>query len=84
MQKLPKIHFEYTSMKWLTNPALFLTHQQVHPTYIPHLILVTNILFTCMKYFASLDAELSPPRSSAMGLETREADIREEIFGLGW
>ena len=37
-----------------------------------------------MKYFASLEAELSPPRSKAMGREAKEADIREDIFGGGW
>ena len=34
-----------------------------------------------MKYFASLDADLSPPRSREKALE---AEIREEIFGGGW
>ena len=34
-----------------------------------------------MKYFASLDADLSPPRSREKALE---AEIREEILGGRW
>ena len=34
-----------------------------------------------MKYFASLDADLSPPRSREKALE---AEIREDIFGGEW
>ena len=37
-----------------------------------------------MKYFANLDAELSPPRKRAMGREAREGEILEEIFEGGW
>ena len=36
-----------------------------------------------MKYFANLDAELSPPRKRAMGREAREGEILEEIFEGG-
>ena len=44
-------------------------------------LFVDSSLCTCMKYFASLDADLSPPRSREKALE---AEILEEIFGGGW
>ena len=44
-------------------------------------LFVDKNLITCMKYFASLEPDLSPPRSREKALE---AEILEEIFGGGW
>ena len=38
---------------------------------------------TCMKYFATFEAELSPDRKRAKGRDARDAEILGEIFGEG-
>ena len=57
--------------------------EQVRPTLSNFFVQQMHFRLTCMKYFATFEAELSPDRKRAKGRDARDAEILGEIFGEG-
>ena len=57
--------------------------EQVRITLSNNFVPQMHFRLTCMKYFATFEAELSPDRKRAKGRDARDAEILGEIFGEG-
>ena len=57
--------------------------EQVRLTSSNFFVQQMHFRLTCMKYFATFEAELSPDRKRAKGRDARDAEILGEIFGEG-
>ena len=57
--------------------------EQVRITLSNFFVPQMHFRLTCMKYFATFEAELSPDRKRAKGRDARDAEILGEIFGEG-